>query len=88
MIAEVLVPESAEEATARFGDGAGVTVFGGGTRLDFVDPKNGWLMLVNSPVGYSTVGSTGPLYRTTDGGLSWAAVWPVGLRWKTSVRSA
>jgi photosystem II stability/assembly factor-like uncharacterized protein len=52
------------------------SVFGGGTRLDFVDPKNGWLMLVNSPVGYSTVGSTGPLYRTTDGGLSWAAVWP------------
>jgi CO/xanthine dehydrogenase FAD-binding subunit len=33
MIPEVLVPESAEEAAAGYGDGAGLTVFGGGTIL-------------------------------------------------------
>ena len=33
MSAEVMVPESADEAASLYGDGAGVTVFGGGTIL-------------------------------------------------------
>ena len=33
MTAEVLVPTSADEAASLFGDGDGITVFGGGTIL-------------------------------------------------------
>jgi photosystem II stability/assembly factor-like uncharacterized protein len=44
--------------------------------LYFVDPENGWLLVKTGPNGFAGAGrpQTGPLYRTTDGGLHWTVV--------------
>ena len=42
-----------------------------GPYLSFADAHNGWLLLVSAGM---MSGHTGPLYRTTDGGLHWTPV--------------
>ena len=63
--AEILVPSSAEEAASLFGDGAGITVFGGGTIL---------MPVLNAgrlrPSRTLLLGRSGLAGITTDGGTT------------------
>jgi photosystem II stability/assembly factor-like uncharacterized protein len=42
--------------------------------LDFVDAESGWLLVISLSAIFDGPIKTGPLYRTTDGGLHWRAV--------------
>jgi photosystem II stability/assembly factor-like uncharacterized protein len=42
--------------------------------LDFVDAKDGWLLVASGTDWFDAAIAIGPLYRTTDGGLNWTAI--------------
>jgi CO/xanthine dehydrogenase FAD-binding subunit len=56
---EVLLPTSADEAVALFGDGSGVTIVAGGT-IVVPEITHGWIAPTRAPSGYAAANRPAP----------------------------